>query len=645
MSDSSDSPEPAADRFCDLVMKGGITSGVVYPKAISRLAREYRFRSIGGTSAGAIAAAVTAAAEYRRRQDKTREGFDILSKLPAELQADVPGSRGTKLLSLFQPQAGTRRLFSVLVLALNRGSTLSRAVAIVAGLLRAYWLATAASLVVAIAARWAGLDWGGVVLLLLFALVGFIGFSLCSDITRRMVANGYGLCTGLTADPKNPALTPWLHELIQRTAGLETKDPLTFGMLWNAADPPQVWPELRASGKPQRSIDLQMFSTNLGHGRPYIFPLAEDDSSSTAALFPNRERLFFNADELGRYLPPDVLDWMIRKGELYVADPARGDREPALEEATRLGLREVPRPADFPVILAARMSLSFPFLFAAVPLWSIDYNPPAGKRHFRKCWFSDGGISSNFPMHLFDGLAPRWPTFGINLEPEIKERTGTADEVYLPMSYREGYGERWDHFDEGKGAAKKLGGFVSAIVGTMQNWNDNSLARMPGVRDRIARVRLKDGEGGLNLNMKAEDIDAVVQRGERAAEKLIARFSPPTPQAQAQGQGWDEQRFIRLSVLLKMLAARAPSVAMALDTSCSHATSYVDLISRWTGDGTTADPMAPPGYAQAFSRQEADVLLALITKLKELSLAMDKKESQTAFHPIPMAELRVRPPL
>jgi predicted acylesterase/phospholipase RssA len=50
------------DRFCDLVMKGGITSGIVYPPAIAKLAREYRFKNIGGTSAGAIAAAVAAAA-------------------------------------------------------------------------------------------------------------------------------------------------------------------------------------------------------------------------------------------------------------------------------------------------------------------------------------------------------------------------------------------------------------------------------------------------------------------------------------------------------------------------------------------------------------------------------------------------------
>jgi hypothetical protein len=33
-------------------MKGGITSGVVYPAAIKRLSEKYVFRNVGGASAG-----------------------------------------------------------------------------------------------------------------------------------------------------------------------------------------------------------------------------------------------------------------------------------------------------------------------------------------------------------------------------------------------------------------------------------------------------------------------------------------------------------------------------------------------------------------------------------------------------------------
>jgi hypothetical protein len=43
-------------RFCDLVV-GAITSGIVFPKAVAQLFTQYRFRHIGGTSAGGFAVA------------------------------------------------------------------------------------------------------------------------------------------------------------------------------------------------------------------------------------------------------------------------------------------------------------------------------------------------------------------------------------------------------------------------------------------------------------------------------------------------------------------------------------------------------------------------------------------------------------
>ncbi len=50
---ANDSPPDLGRTFCDVVMKGGITSGVVYPTAIAGLAQRYRLRNIGGASAGA----------------------------------------------------------------------------------------------------------------------------------------------------------------------------------------------------------------------------------------------------------------------------------------------------------------------------------------------------------------------------------------------------------------------------------------------------------------------------------------------------------------------------------------------------------------------------------------------------------------
>ena len=105
-------------------------------------------------------------------------------------------------------------------------------------------------------------------------------------------------------------------------------------------------------------------------------------------------------------------------------------------------------------------------------------------------------------------MVPIWPTFGIDLEPAIKD----GSPYYLPPKYTEGYGECWSRFAENSEPASQLGGFISALVNAMQSWNDNTLRRMPGVRDRVVRVRLDAGEGGINLNMEPEVIDRLAER-------------------------------------------------------------------------------------------------------------------------------------
>ena len=82
-----------------------------------------------------------------------------------------------------------------------------------------------------------------------------------------------------------------------------------------------------------------------------------------------------------------------------------------------------------PVVIAARLSLSFPILISAVPICAVDYTRPPGKMRLVVHWFSDGGISSNFPMHLFDSMWPRRPTFGIALDVTLAE---LSLEAFLP---------------------------------------------------------------------------------------------------------------------------------------------------------------------------------------------------------------------
>src|SRR3954451_10775347 len=115
MTDDASHEYAAPTLECDIVMKGGITSGVVYPGVVDALARRYRFRSIGGTSAGAIAAAVVAAAEH----SPDRAGFVEVVALPAELGEERDGR--ALLRRLFQPERENRALFSALLGFLERG--------------------------------------------------------------------------------------------------------------------------------------------------------------------------------------------------------------------------------------------------------------------------------------------------------------------------------------------------------------------------------------------------------------------------------------------------------------------------------------------------------------------------------------------
>lgn len=99
-------------------MKGGITSGVVYPLAITELSRKYLFKNIGGTSAGAVAAVITAAAEYGRRTGN-EAAYDQLAALPRKLGTN------NLLLRLFQPTSAAVRVFRVVLAAMRAKSAFS----------------------------------------------------------------------------------------------------------------------------------------------------------------------------------------------------------------------------------------------------------------------------------------------------------------------------------------------------------------------------------------------------------------------------------------------------------------------------------------------------------------------------------------
>ncbi len=471
---------------CDLIMKGGITSGIVYPFAILELARKYRFRSIGGTSAGAIAAAFAAAAEYAR-QNGDPAGF---MRFKARCES-LPGI----MLGLFQPSAPVAGLMRFLM-TMQAG-----------GLLRAllvFWptlligVLVGGGLLALLDAGWAGV--------LLGIVVGFaiaLAWRLYS-LLKRIPKNDFGLCTGLTQPgAAGPALTDWLYESLQEIAfGPAGRDrPLTFGDLASVG-------RKKASDGP--NIVLRAVTTDLSMGRPRSLP-------------DPGEGFRFEPAAWARLFPKTVMDYLLGlQSVLPEADAEPWDQLPRF-----------PAPDDLPVIIAVRMSLSFPVLFTAVPLKFRDISLlmlakdqkgmidpidiPDPKARIQPIWFTDGGVTSNFPIQFFDAMLPGRPTFALSLDqldPGMKPGGGR---VYLP---HHAWGGSFTSID----GIPSLLGFGHSVFRAAQNWQDTMMSVMGAQRERVARVYLAPDEGGLNLSMPPALSKKLMGYGQVAGRKIVAEF-------------------------------------------------------------------------------------------------------------------------
>lgn len=492
MSKGPELPRYQAEQFgspaleCDAIMKGGVTSGIVYPYAILEIATRYRFRSLGGTSAGAIAAAFAAAAEYARSIRGDPSGFVRLQRYCDQLPSI--------LLSLFQPDRDFDAAIKLGKRAVDEGHW------IVLGRLAA--TSVLASLIAAFAAMWLVpfppeqplTRWLGAalvaVLALAVALAGSFYLQAYRPIARAyrsLVSNGFGACSGLTVPgSKYPGLTDWLHEAMQDIAFgcRHHPDPLTFRHLEEC--PPGVPP-----------IDLRMVTTNISMGRPHTLP----DLGISAG---------FNPAQWAKLFPPAVMKYLTR-----VSGPWRGVA----------GAMRVPQGKDLPVICAVRMSLSFPVLFKAVPILVIDHEFSSvikalggtAKRRMVHAWLTDGGLSSNFPIHLFDSPLPTRPTFAISLDQLQCPAAAVQSRVLLPDTASEGGSVQVKEINT-------LVGFGWGMLTAAKDWQDQLASGVTGQRERIARIFLDRREGGLNLNMPAHVSKALMSYGLDAGRLFTTRF-------------------------------------------------------------------------------------------------------------------------
>ena len=506
-------------EVCDLVMKGGVASGVVYPGAILALAKRYRFRNVGGTSAGAIAATVTAAAELGRREGG-RGGFERLREL-----ADAISEPG-RVLGLFQPRPENRKVFELamqIMEAKAKGPGARRRVVADAlkrlwvpiGLLALTWLAAVSFSGYALflwLGWWSALAWP------VLAAAGIVGVAVLTAgvMTLALVPpgralaktlgsrkTGFGLCPGTTQPgSKVDGLTDWLHKHIQACAG-RTED-----------DPPLTFKDLKDEHDDSRSISLQLMTTDVSAGRPVRLPLPDDND------------FYFDPDEIEKLVPAGIATWM------------RDQAEKTMEVEGRT-VYQVPG-AGMPVLLATRMSLAVPGLIASVPFYE---RREGSKPEYVEHWFSDGAVTSNFPVHFFDALLPAHPTFGLDLmgapDPALADVIDdespdlTLRHVYLPERPDAPEPLRW-------AGIVGFGGFIGQVLDTALNWRDTMQMELPGFRERVCHIRLDKTEGGLNLSMDAKAVEGLMMRGAFAGESF-GGFSFPM------------HRFTRYLMLMQML--------------------------------------------------------------------------------------------
>jgi predicted acylesterase/phospholipase RssA len=410
---------------------------------------------------------------------------------------------------------------------------------------------------------------------------GLVGGSRRGVDTRRL-GSVFNRLMGMPKVTVETNLTDWLDQCLSDLAGKNLDENsatgvLRFGHLWDKNYTPPIDPENARKPGPEvtsayddpdrRMVNLELMTTELVHRVPHRFPLKSKEPT-----------LYFRPSDLEKIFPERVVEAMCAGSpadQPQNADVATGENPPAeycnIDTGEKLGdLWRLPEPWDLPVVFAVRISLAFPGLFQAVKLYRKTAQPPPVLRDdfgapiidretyetvrypksgkwMQELWFSDGGITSNFPIHFFDGVLPRWPTVGINLGSHPKGFS--HQDVYLPTD-----GEA------ARGVPTPLGhsmiNFLSAVIDTARNWRDTAQTLTPASRGRIAWVRQRSYEGGNNLFMPRDCVAALALRGAVAGARLRRRFA-------SDGQ-WQRHQWLRLRGSLKNLAELHTRVQQSL---------------------------------------------------------------------------------
>jgi len=332
------------------------------------------------------------------------------------------------------------------------------------------------------------------------ALLVYLGFCVPRNFN--------GMCTGLG---NKVSLTNWLTDKIDQVAGLD----------------PTLGHHLTVNDLKNYQIEFEAISSDLTRGVPIDVPRA----------LANYQ---FRPQDFSAFFPASVVRQLgVEESELSSDTP-----------------RSFPDWREIPIVIAARMSLSFPVLLSAVPVYYAGGNHSGNQP--KRNWLSDGGIVSNFPLHKFDRSLPPWPTFALDLvdrdtdtPPEIEKQfflnpiVPPQNDVLYSQSSQQSVLESQSEIK-----TADLIGFAARILSTARGWMDNSQKTLPGYAERIVQIYMYRGEGGLNLQMESKTIRRLADRGMCGLHHLLLTWESGAAGSPNQ---WDQHRWLRYKILMREL--------------------------------------------------------------------------------------------
>jgi hypothetical protein len=488
------------------------------------------------------------------------------------------------------------------------------------------------------------------------------------QLQRLANTMGYGLCSGFSNNPQRPALVDWLYKGVQDAAGVEYARPLTFKDLWQApCGPAPAYP-----GQAVKSLDLIVISACISHGRIYEIPNKNP-----------KARLFFKLSEFKKYFPAEVIDYLKLVARpvdlatdadlLHQFKNRNSDTQictnfnllkkqfdtPVPDDASCMDIRELPS-ADLPIVVAARLSFAVPILFQALPLLGLDLDQEPKEMRLVRLWFSDGGVSNNMPVQLFDKALPRWPTFAariVNAPPRIQSPPNKQfgqGSSFVPYTHeRNAHDSLLDPMDKTAYTVLSPGGqqgfaafmqFCLGIYETAKNGNDRATFRAPEVRGRIVKIYTQNKtQGALNLKLSQQSIldlgqKTGVKAGQKLADVYLAQKTAPDI---TRIHGWHDQRWIRLHSLINGMRQYLQGFGYAV----VHPFDGYGLLQQ-IQDATLQPPLAGVAgvddKAQILTQPQAQALTQAVMAIAALEQTLSNLARPQPYAPAPASSLRFK---